>query len=93
MDEISPLIEHDSPIPAMPPSSNATFQHSSQAMNPQSTQGPHHHGRPNNNKQVRRLTDNEKAQLRREKKCYYCKKTRHFVNECRARQRNKQSGK
>jgi hypothetical protein len=69
-----------------PHSSNATFQPSGQAR-------PYTPGRPNNNKQVKRLTDNEKAQLRREKKCFYCKKPGHFFNECRARQRNQQSGK
>jgi hypothetical protein len=76
-----------------PHSSNATTHHSSQAMNPQFARGNANHGRANNNRQVKRLTDSEKAQLRREKKCYYCKKTGHFFNQCRARQRNQQSGK
>jgi hypothetical protein len=89
MDEISQRIEAiDSPFSERPP-----FPHSSQAMNPQPNQGSPNHGPPTNNKQVRRLTNNEKAQLRCEKKCYYCEKTGHFFNECRARQRIQQSGK
>jgi hypothetical protein len=51
------------------------------------------HGRPNNNKQAKRLTDNEKAQLRREKKCYYCKKPGHFMNDCRAKKAAERDGR
>jgi hypothetical protein len=43
------------------------------------------HGR---GRQFQRLTDDEKAQLRNDRKCFYCKKPGHIVNDCRARQRN-----
>jgi hypothetical protein len=39
-------------------------------------------------RQFQRLTDEEKAQLRNDRKCFYCKKPGHIVNDCRARQRN-----
>jgi hypothetical protein len=50
-------------------------------------------GRGTLGKPFKRLTDNEKAQLRKERKCFYCKKPGHIFNDCRARQRNQQDGK
>jgi hypothetical protein len=51
-------------------------------------------GRGNSGKSsFKRLTDNEKAQLRKDRKCFYCKKPGHIFNDCRARQRNQQNGK
>jgi hypothetical protein len=51
-------------------------------------------GRGNSGKtSFKRLTDNEKAQLRKDRKCFYCKKPGHIFNDCRARQRNQQDGK
>ena len=41
----------------------------------------------------RKLTPQEKERLRRERRCYYCKKVGHTMNECRTRQRNQQQGK
>src|SRR5690606_37828779 len=34
----------------------------------------------------KKLTDKEREQLRKENKCYYCKKPGHRLNECRSRQ-------
>jgi hypothetical protein len=51
-------------------------------------------GRGNSGKSsFKQLTDNEKAQLRKDRKCFYCKKPGHIFNDCRARQRNQQNGK
>jgi hypothetical protein len=51
-------------------------------------------GRGNSGKSsFKRLTDNEKAQLRKDRKCFYCKKPGHIFNDFRARQRNQQNGK
>jgi hypothetical protein len=51
-------------------------------------------GRGNSGKSsFKRLTDNEKAQLRKDRKCFYWKKPGHIFNDCRARQQNQQNGK
>jgi hypothetical protein len=59
--------------------------YSSDANAPQWQNNSNNHGR---GRQFQRLTDNEKAQLRNDRKCFYCEKPGHLFNDCRARRRN-----
>jgi hypothetical protein len=63
----------------------ALFQADRYDRSPQWQNNSNNYGR---GRQFQRLTDDEKAQLQNDRKCFYCKKPGHIVNDCRARQRN-----
>jgi hypothetical protein len=46
--------------------------------------------RPRNSKGFRKIPDDEKARLRKERKCFYCNKPGHFRNECKAKKAKQQ---
>jgi hypothetical protein len=49
--------------------------------------------RPGNSKGFRKIPDEEKARLRKERNCFYCKKPGHIMNECRAKRANERRGR
>jgi hypothetical protein len=89
-----------------PHSSNATAPRSSQAMNPQGgpmsnatnftkarQRTPGGGGGQQGPRSPRKLSDNEKANTRKEKRCFYCKKQGHFMNDCRAKEAAERNGR